>query len=66
MKRKEGANVQDSGEIEGECVWGCMDSPNRGIVSCKNGRWRNGPFGIDRFVLMARSHFNDKDSPSGL
>jgi hypothetical protein len=39
---------------------------NRGSVSCKNGCWRNRPFGIDRFVLTARSYLNDKDSPSGL
>ena len=39
---------------------------NGGSIGCKNGRWRNGPFGIDRFVLIARSYFNDKDSLSGL
>ncbi len=47
MKWKEGASVQDSRETEREreCESGQI-AANRGSVSCKNGCWRNGPFGI--------------------
>ncbi len=47
MKQKEGASVQDSGETERESV--CESgqiAKNRSSISCKNSRWRNGPFGI--------------------
>jgi len=37
---------------------------NGGSVSCKNGRWWNGPFGISqdqnrRITLIARNYFNE-------
>ncbi len=66
IKGKEGARGLAARETdrERECVcerWRVAE--NRGSDSCKNGRWRNGPFGISqdqnrRIILIARNYFN--------
>jgi hypothetical protein len=69
VKQKEGARELAARETERErervCEKGSV-AENGGSVSCKNGRWRHGPFGISqdqnrRIILIARNYFKGRD-----
>jgi hypothetical protein len=71
MEQKEGARELAARETEREsvCVCVCVRgriAENGGSISCKNGRWRNGPFGISqdqkrRITLIVRNYFKGRD-----
>jgi hypothetical protein len=67
MEQKEGARelAARDRERERECERGRI-AENGGSVSCKNGRWRNGPFGISkdqnrRITSIVRNYFKGRD-----
>jgi hypothetical protein len=71
MERKEGARELAARETDRERESVCVRergriAENGGSVSCKNGHWRNGPFGISqdqnrRTTFIVRNYFEGRD-----